>query len=117
MDTPFPEALKTSYLSGAFFENFVLMERRKSYLHNGKHAGFYFYSDSEFNEIDLLIKKEDRYHPVEIKTTEHPNPTMIKAFERVRDGSFTRGPDALICLTQTPTFLTSDVVAHSIWDS
>lgn len=117
MDTPFPEALKTSYLSDAFFESFVLIERHKSYLHNGKHAGFYFYSDSKFNEIDLLIKEGARCHPVEIKTTEHPNPTMIKAFERVRDGSFTRGPDALICLTQTPTFLTSDVVAHSIWDS
>lgn len=58
MDTPFPEAPKTSYLSGAFSENFVLMERRKIYLHNGKHAGFYFYSDSKFNEIDLLIKKK-----------------------------------------------------------
>ena len=58
MDTPFPEALKTSYLSGAFFENVVLMERRKSCLHNGKHAGFYFYSDSEINEIDLLNKKK-----------------------------------------------------------
>ena len=115
-DISSPEALKSSYLSGAFFENFVVMELRKSYLHNGKRASFYFYRDSKFNEIDLLIKEGNRYHPVEIKATEHPNPTMINAFDCVRGGSFTRGSGALVCLTQTPTFLASDVVAHSIWD-
>ncbi len=115
-DMTTPEALRTSYLNGSFFENFVLMELRKSWLHNGKRASFFFYRDSNFNEVDLLIKEGTTYHPVEIKMSEHPDASMVKAFDCIKGGSFTRGPGAVICLTQERRYLKPDVIAHSIWD-
>ena len=111
-----PDALRNSYMNGAFFENFVIMELRKSWLHNGKRASFFFYRDSNFKEVDLLIKEGTQYFPIEIKMSENPDVSMIKAFDNIKGGSFTRGPGAVICLTQNPCYLRPAVVAHSIWD-
>lgn len=100
----------------SFFENFVIIELLKSWVHNGEQPHFYFYRDTRFNEIDLLIFDGVEYHPVEIKTTESPQASMVKAFDNIKGGHVKRGSGALICLTKEPRYLTSDVVAHSIWD-
>ena len=115
-DMTTPEALRTSYMNGSFFENFVISELRKSWLHNGKRPSFFFYRDSNFNEVDLLIKEGTQYFPIEIKMSETPEASMVKAFDCIRGGTFTRGPGAVICFTEAPCFLKPDVVAHSIWD-
>lgn len=113
---PSAEALSRAYNSGSFFENFVIIELLKSWIHNGEQPHFYFYRDTRFNEIDLLIFDGVEYHPVEIKTTESPQAGMVKAFDNIKGSQVKRGAGALICLTKEPRYLTSDVVAHSIWD-
>ncbi len=113
---PSAQALSTVHNSGSFFENFVIMELLKSWVHNGEQPHFYYYRDTLFNEIDLLIFDGVEYHPIEIKTTEHPQSAMIKAFDKIKGQTVRRGSGALICLTDSPRYLTSDVVAHSVWD-
>ena len=115
-NVPSAEALRNAYNSGSFFENFVVVELLKSWVHNGEQPHFYFYRDTRFNEIDLLIFDGVEYHPVEIKTTESPQASMVKAFDNIKGSHVQRGPGALISLTKEPRYLTSDVVAHSIWD-
>ena len=115
-NVPSAEALRNAYNSGSFFENFVIIELLKSWVHNGEQPHFYFYRDTRFNEIDLLIFDGVEYHPVEIKTTESPQASMVKAFDNIKGSHVKRGAGALICLTKEPRYLTSDVVAHSIWD-
>ena len=110
------EALRNSYLAGAFFENFVVTELKKSWEHNGLKASFYYYRDSRFREVDLLMKVGTEYFPIEIKATEHPTASMTAAFSCIQGGSFSRGPGAVICLTKEPRFLSRDVTALSIWD-
>ena len=110
------QALKNLYNSGAFFENFVIIELLKSWVHNGKRANFFFYRDAQNNEIDLLIRDGTTYYPIEIKTTQHPESAMVKAFDLIKGGAFQRGPGALICLTKELRFLKPGVVAHSILD-
>lgn len=113
---PSAEALSQAYNSCSFFENFVIIELLKSWVHNGEQPHFYFYRDTRFNEIDLLIFDGVEYHPVEIKTTESPQAGMVKAFDNIKGSHVKRGSGALICLTKEPRYLTSDVIAHSIWD-
>ena len=113
---PSAEALSRAYNSGSFFENFVIIELLKSWVHNGEQPHFYFYRDTRFNEIDLLIFDGVEYHPVEIKMTESPQASMVKAFDNIKGSQVKRGAGALICLTKEPRYLTSDVIAHSIWD-
>ncbi len=110
------EALQNFYNKGAFFENFVIIEILKSWRHNGKRANFFFYRDSQFQEVDLLIKEGTTYYPIEIKTTAHPESSMVKAFRNIKGGSFERGAGALICLTDKPQYIEKDVIAHSLFD-
>lgn len=113
---PSPEALTSVYNSSSFFENFVVMELYKSWIHNGEEPHFYYYRDTRFNEIDLLIFDGTHYHPIKIQTTESPQTSMIKAFDCIKGKTVKRGSGALICLTSKARYLSSDVVAHSIWD-
>lgn len=52
---PSAETLSKVYNSGSFFENFVVIELLKSWIHNGEEPHFYYYRDTRFNKIDLLI--------------------------------------------------------------
>lgn len=115
-NVPSAQALSNVYNSGSFFENFVIIELLKSWLHNGEQPHFYYYRDTRFNEIDLLIFDGSEYHPIEIKATESPQASMVKAFDNIKGSHVKRGSGALICLTKESRYLTSDVVAHSIWD-
>lgn len=112
---PSPEVLRLTK-GESFFENFVIIEILKSWLHNGRRPLFYHYRDSKFNEINLLIREGTQYHPISIKTTNNPDASMVKVFDNIKGSHFTRGSGALICLTEEPQFLTGDIVAHNIWD-
>lgn len=111
-----PQTLQESHLKERLFQNFVIMELRKSWIHNGKRADFYFYRDSNFKEIDLLIKNGNVYHPIAISTAESLEPSLIKTFNSINRGNVVTGPGSVICLTDEPHFIRSDVVAHSIFD-
>ena len=113
---PSAETLSKVYNSGSFFENFVVIELLKSWIHNGEEPHFYYYRDTRFDEIDLLILDGTHYHPIEIKTNESPQASMIKAFDCIKGNMIKHGSGALICMTAKQRYLASDVVAHSIWD-
>jgi predicted AAA+ superfamily ATPase len=110
-----PESLASGPLSGAFFETFVIMEILKSYQHNGLFPALYYYRDSNQVEIDLLIKRNELFHPVEIKKTTNPQKSDIAAFARFAELEKT-GYGSLICLTDQARPLTRRANAISIWD-
>lgn len=56
-------------LRGHVFENFVVSEFRKLFLHNGLRAPLYFWRDSHGMEIDLLVEDGTDLFPIEIKST------------------------------------------------
>ena len=110
-----PKALETGISSGAFFETFVITEILKSHYHNGKNSHFYFYRDSDKNEIDLLIFQDGKYHPIEIKKHGTPDSNDIKAFN-VFAKKESVGFGCEICLVPDLQPLSSDVLAMSVWD-
>ena len=108
------ETLLNGAMSGAVFETFIITETVKSYIHNGKTADFYFYRDKDQKEIDLLIEQNGKLYPVEIKKTAIPNKSHIKHFSVLKSLKLKTGIGALICLTETPLALTSDVYAFPV---
>lgn len=54
---------------GSIFENFVIGEFYKSFLHSGKKPPIYYWRDKTGNEIDCLIEKESELLPFEIKSS------------------------------------------------
>jgi predicted AAA+ superfamily ATPase len=68
------EALRDSAMAGAFFETFVVSEIIKSYLFRGIEPPLHFFRDKEGHEIDLLIEKNQKLYPVEIKMASRITP-------------------------------------------
>lgn len=102
-----PEVIEKGAMNGAFFETFVVSEILKSYRHNGERPLIYWYRDTQQKEIDLLIERDGKLHPVEIKLTSNPSKSMIKNFDIISN----RGYGGLICMRDSDIPLTDDVSA------
>ena len=62
------EQMITHPLRGNIFETFILSELVKSRMNQGEKPAFFFWRDSNGNEVDLLIEKGIQLYPVEIKS-------------------------------------------------
>ena len=58
-------------------------------------------------EIDVLIEKDGKLHPIEIKLTANPNKHMVKNFNLIDNA----GEGALVCLSDKLFRLTDEVKA------
>lgn len=111
-----PEILYDNFMSGQLFETFAIMEIFKSYWHNGENPDFYFYRDSNQNEIDLLVSINGKLYPIEIKQTSNPVKEDINNFNVLKSLKEQIGYGSLICLTDKPRALTDKANAISIWN-
>ena len=105
-----PEVIEKGAMNGAFFETFVVSEILKSYRHNGERPLIYWYRDTQQKEIDLLIERDGKLHPIEIKLTSNPNKLMLKHFNILDN----QGYGGLICMRESDIPLTEDVSAIPI---
>lgn len=63
-------SLRMHSLRGAVFESFVVSEALKHSYHRGEEPRIFFWRDSTGHEIDLLIERDSKLVPVEIKSGE-----------------------------------------------
>ena len=82
-------------LDGALLETYVVSEILKSHWHNGERPSAWFYRDAQGREIDLLLEKNGKLWPVEIKKTATPKPEMTRMFDLIPKAQ--RGKGALVC--------------------
>lgn len=64
-----PEQALRDPLHGGLFENMVVMDALKTQLNIGREPGLYFWRDSKGHEADLLIERQRRLIPIEIKSS------------------------------------------------
>jgi hypothetical protein len=93
-----PETLEAGAMGGAILETWAVIEILKSYLHNGLRAPFYYYRDKDQKEIDLLIVRDGKIYPVEIKKSASPRLSDTKHFSVLEKLKMPIGPGALLCL-------------------
>lgn len=80
-----PAQLATHPLRGAIFETWVVSELRKQALHRGLPLQFYFWRDSNGNEVDLLIEADGRLRPIGIKSGQTLNRDYFAGLSRWLD--------------------------------
>ncbi len=73
------EHIATHPLRGNLFENMVIMDLIKEVLNKGMEPDFYFYRDSNGNEVDLLIPDGNNFIPMEIKSTGTFHANLLKS--------------------------------------
>jgi predicted AAA+ superfamily ATPase len=75
-------------LRGALFENLVVVEALKWFLHRGRRGALCFYRDNHGNEVDVLLELGAGVYPIEVKAGETVNPDFfrgLRAFARLYD--------------------------------
>jgi uncharacterized protein len=65
-------------MSGAIFENMVISDLFKIYMHRGEEPALYYWRTTAGAEVDLVIETQDKLIPLEIKQSETPRPEMAK---------------------------------------
>ncbi len=69
-------------LRGAIFENLVVMEFRKLFLHQGERPPTFFWRDSHGREVDLVIDLGTRRIPIEVKAGSTVASDFLKGLDR-----------------------------------
>ncbi len=101
-----PQNLEAGAMSGAIMETWIVAELLKSYLHNGLVPPFYFFRDKDKREIDLLIIRDNKIHPLECKKSASPGKHDIRNFATLENLGITVGSGGVICLSQLSLPLT-----------
>ncbi|MFW5720689.1 MAG: DUF4143 domain-containing protein [Candidatus Dojkabacteria bacterium] len=73
--------MMSHYALENLFENMIVADVKKQLLNHRSSSQLYFWSDSEHNEVDLLIKNGDQLYPVEIKAGRTFNSDYIKGIK------------------------------------
>lgn len=79
------EALMRGPLSGQIFETFVVSEFVKSFYHHGERPELSFINNKNIWEVDLLIERNMKIVPVEIKLSATITENHIKNFKLLRN--------------------------------
>ena len=88
------DQLRNHPLRGSIFENLVVFEFSKIFLHHGKRAPLYFWRDSLGREVDLVIDIGGRLLPVEIKAGQTPASDFFKGLDYY--AGLTGGPSGIL---------------------
>ena len=102
-----PQTLESGAMSGAIFETFVVNEIIKSYKNAGKEPNIYYYRDKDKKEIDVIIERNGKLYPIEIKKTANPDKSMVKNFAVIPNDRL--GEGAVVCLVKDDLPLTENV--------
>ena len=97
------ETLKASYLKGSMVETFIVNEIMKSYKNNreDKETSFYYYRNTNKEEIDLVIINDGKISLIECKSGEEYNLSNIKAFSNFDNTKLKIANSAIVCTTKT----------------
>lgn len=90
--------LQLSSASGHYLENFVICEIIKSYNARGIKPNLSYYRDKEKHEINLVLYKNNKLYPFEIKKTASPNSSMISSFKYLENSKKEIATGGIICL-------------------
>ena len=90
--------LQLSSESGNYLETYIVSEIIKSYDNNSIPLDITHFRNKEIEEIDLIITKNSKVYPLEIKKTANPNRTMLKSFKYLEKANVKLGTGELISL-------------------
>lgn len=108
---PSAASLETGAMSGAILETYMFTEILKSYWHQGKTPRFYYYRDTDQQEVDLLIETGEAIYPVEFKKTATPYRTAPKNFKVLEKLGKPIGHGGVVCFVEKDVPLSQSVTA------
>lgn len=95
-----PQTLMNGAANGSYFENFAVIELLKSYSYSKEKVNLCYYRDSNQNEVDILIERNNVIDPLEIKRSANPDRREIKKFSLIDKAGGQRASGGVICMCE-----------------
>ena len=93
-----PETAMEGAMSGALLENYTVAEIIKTYQNAGQEPFLYYYRDKDAREIDLILERDGKLFPIEIKMMASPPKKLTKVFDLIDKSPLQRGTGAILCM-------------------
>ena len=93
-----PETAMEGAMSGAMLENYTVAEIIKTYQNAGQEPFLYYYRDKDAREIDLILERDGKLFPIEIKKMASPPKKLTKVFDLIDKSPLQRGTGAILCM-------------------
>lgn len=93
-----PETAMEGAMSGALLENYTVAEIIKTYQNAGQEPLLYYYRDKDAREIDLILERDGKLFPIEIKKMASPPKKLTKVFDLIDKSPLQRGTGAILCM-------------------
>jgi len=91
-----PDVTSRGAFAGPLFETFVVLEILKSYWHRGQEPMAFYYRTKEKYEVDLVIEREGKLLPIEIKLGSRVSAYDLRGIEHLARAGFPLGSGAVI---------------------
>jgi uncharacterized protein len=89
--------LEAGAMNGAIYENYVISELVKGWQNSALRPDMYFYRDRDMKEIDIVLEKDGKLWPLEIKKSVSPKRNTIDSFRLLDKSRMPRGTGAVLC--------------------
>lgn len=93
-----PETAMEGAMSGALLENYTVAEIIKTYQNAGQEPFLYYYRDKDARGIDLILERDGKLFPIEIKKMASPPKKLTKVFDLIDKSPLQRGTGAILCM-------------------
>lgn len=110
-----PQTAQSGAMNGALLENYVVSEIVKGYQNAGKEPHLHYYRDRDAKEIDLILERDGKLCPVEIKKTASPEKKMTKTFDVIRKSGLPQGTGAVLCMADRPGAIDRETMIIPVW--
>lgn len=111
------EAARHGPMAGALFETAVVTEILKAIHHRGETPSLWFWRSRDGWEVDLLLERGGKVHPLEMKSTATPRPAHAEGILRWRQAAGTMAGDGLLVADIPAPFALAPGVTAVPWDA
>ncbi len=110
-----PEVAERGAMNGALLENYTVSEIVKGYQNGGSEPYLYFYRDRDAKEIDMVLERDGKLFPLEIKKTAAPDRRITRVFGVIDKSPLQRGTGAVLCMAEHFSAFDRDNLIVPIW--
>lgn len=110
-----PEVAEKGAMNGALFENYVVLEIIKNYQNTGIEPFIYFYRDRDGKEIDIILEKDGKLHPIETKKSVKPDIRITRTFSTLNKAPLEISTSAVICMANNISAFNRENLIVPIW--
>ena len=115
LDIDSPEALEQHDHNEKIFKTYTMNAIRHTWHHYGENPPFYFLRDNRGVEVDLLIQRNAKFHPIMMRPLVGSAQKETRCFTKLLSFPIPLGLRIIITASTKPENIAKNTYVHSVW--